>query len=134
VKRRPFDGVGDVDDDDERISSRQTRQVPGARSSGPASEGKEVCFISTKDTEEKKAKRCVFPFSFKGKSYVDCTKDHSSNGAEWCATEVNKNGEVETGQWGDCDREAVSCFVIGASENRIQPGRPPVAGTLIWVL
>jgi hypothetical protein len=91
-------------------------------------EGKEVCFMSTKDSEEKESKRCVFPFSFKGKSYVDCTKDHSSNGAEWCATEVNKNGEVVFGQWGDCDRDAISCFVLGSSENRIQPGRPSPAG------
>ena len=79
------------------------------------------------DTDQKKSKRCVFPFSFKGKSYVDCTKDHSSNGVEWCATEVNKNGEVENGQWGDCDREAVSCFVVGTSSNRVQP-RPTVSG------
>ena len=110
---------------------RQKRQVPGPRSSG--AEGKEVCFISTKDTDQKKSKRCVFPFSFKGKSYVDCTKDHSSNGDEWCATEVNKNGEVENGQWGDCDREAVSCFVVGTSSNRVQP-RPPVSGETLPII
>jgi hypothetical protein len=89
-----------------------------------------VCVISTKETPEIKSKRCFFPFSFRGKVYFDCTKDHSSNGEEWCATEVNKNGEVEDGQWGDCDSETKTCFVTGVS-NGIQPGKPPLAGMYV---
>jgi hypothetical protein len=97
-------------------------------------EGNEVCFMRTKETEEKESKRCVFPFTFKGESYNNCTKDHSSNGAEWCATDVNDNGEVVFGEWGDCDRDAISCFVLRSSEKRIQPGRPSPAGNSFTVL
>ena len=82
-----------------------------------------MCFINTRITAEKGSSRCVFPFNYKGKAYFKCTKDHSTNGVEWCATQVNKDGEVVTGQWGDCDLNAISCIVVGGgSENRIQPG------------
>ena len=53
-------------------------------------------------------------FFKKGKTYVDCTSDHSSNEAEWCATEVKSNGDVVTGQWGDCDKKSLTCLTIGA--------------------
>ena len=51
-----------------------------------------------------------------GKTYVDCTSDHSSNEAEWCATEVKSDGEVVSGQWGDCDRKSLTCLTIGKSK------------------
>ena len=45
---------------------------------------------------------CVFPFSFQGKVYRSCTKDHSENGQPWCATQVDDRGIVINGKWGDC--------------------------------
>ena len=30
-------------------------------------------------------KNCVFPFKYKGKTYNECTTDHSDNGKPWCA-------------------------------------------------
>jgi hypothetical protein len=29
-------------------------------------------------------KLCAFPFVYRGTAYSDCTRDYSSNGAEWC--------------------------------------------------
>ena len=75
--------------------------------------GSELCFIHTEKTREKESTRCVFPFTFKGKTHLRCTKDESVNGKEWCATEVNADGVVITGQWGDCDFRNIKCFTLG---------------------
>jgi len=49
----------------------------------------------------------VFPFQYKGVLYQRCTSDHSTNGAQWCATSVARDGSVITGEWGDCDFDNV---------------------------
>ena len=68
---------------------------------------------------------------------MQCTADHSGNGAEWCATQVDGEGEVINKQWGDCDTKSLSCLTLGAgsigqspppkspkpSPPRIPPGR-----------
>jgi len=46
---------------------------------------------------------CVFPFKFKGKTYNKCTKDESVNGMPWCATRVDRSGNVLNGKWEDCE-------------------------------
>ena len=46
---------------------------------------------------------CIFPFSYKGETYNSCTRVESSNGAAWCATEVDSSGEVVNDKWEDCD-------------------------------
>ena len=48
-------------------------------------------------------KDCIFPFNYKGETYNSCTKAESSNGAAWCATEVDTTGEVVNNKWQDCD-------------------------------
>merc|ERR1719497_189409 len=48
-------------------------------------------------------KSCVFPFSYQGTTYGACTQAGSENGAAWCATEVDENGEVVRNTWEDCD-------------------------------
>ena len=63
----------------------------------------------------------MFPFTFKGKTYLRCTADESVNAKEWCATEVDAQGEVITGQWGDCDFNNIKCFTLGG------PGGGPAA-------
>ena len=72
----------------------------------------------------------MFPFTFKGKTYLRCTADESVNAREWCATEVDAQGEVITGQWGDCDFSNIKCFTLGGgpAPSSTQPqrvSRPP---------
>ena len=83
-----------------------------------------MCFISTVATEEKDPKVCIFPFSFRGKSYNGCTADHSTNKVEWCATEVNAEGEVIDGKWGDCAKESLTCVTIGGEGSARRPPPP----------
>ena len=47
---------------------------------------------------------CVFPFKYKGTTYTTCTQAESSNGAAWCATEVDTEGVVVNNKWQDCDQ------------------------------
>merc|ERR1719242_2487926 len=74
--------------------------------------GEEQCFVSTLETSSSPSRRCVFPFQYRGVLYQRCTSDHSSNGAQWCATSVARDGEVVTGEWGDCDFNNVECRVL----------------------
>jgi hypothetical protein len=48
-------------------------------------------------------KSCIFPFTYKGETHNKCTNAGSDNGAVWCATNVDKNGEVVRNTWEDCD-------------------------------
>lgn len=47
---------------------------------------------------------CVFPFTYKGAKYTDCTQDGSSwwGGTKWCPYEVDRNGGYIDGKYGDC--------------------------------
>merc|ERR1711976_125381 len=47
-------------------------------------------------------KPCIFPFTFQGETFTGCTHRGSENGAAWCATEVDGNGNVVTNAWEDC--------------------------------
>jgi len=49
-----------------------------------------------------KGNNCIFPFKYKGKSYSSCTKVDSANGAGWCATQVDRAGQVVRNRWEDC--------------------------------
>ena len=48
--------------------------------------------------------KCVFPFKIKGKIYNACTDYSSTDGAFWCSTKVDSNGNHISGQklWGVC--------------------------------
>jgi len=46
---------------------------------------------------------CIFPFVYKGETHNKCTTSGSDNGAPWCATEVDENGEVVRNKWEDCE-------------------------------
>jgi len=72
------------------------------------------------------SRRCVFPFTYLNTVYQRCTSDHSSNGKQWCATSVARDGTVIEGQWGDCDFSAVECQLLPAGPAP-QPGPPPPA-------
>jgi len=44
----------------------------------------------------------VFPFTYEGNTYTQCTEVNSDNGKAWCATEVDDAGKVILGKWDDC--------------------------------
>ena len=48
-------------------------------------------------------KKCIFPFKFKGTEYIECTTVESENNQPWCASEVDRNGNVVNGKWEDCN-------------------------------
>ena len=60
-------------------------------------------FLSVLECKTVGSDDCRFPFSFQGKLYHSCTKDHSENGQPWCAIQVDDRGIVINGKWGDCD-------------------------------
>jgi len=51
------------------------------------------------------AEECIFPFKYKGETYNSCTTFDSENDKPWCAYEVDKDGVVINGKWGDCEGE-----------------------------
>jgi len=44
---------------------------------------------------------CVFPFRHWGKTYWTCTTDGDKK--PWCSTKVDRHGNHELGNWGDCN-------------------------------
>jgi len=44
---------------------------------------------------------CVFPFSYKGSEYSECTTV-DNRGVAWCSTSNDHRGVHQEGQWGDC--------------------------------
>jgi len=93
---------------------------------------KEQCFVSTLETSSSPSRRCVFPFQYKGVLYQRCTSDHSTNGAQWCATSVARDGSVITGEWGDCDFDNVECRLLppGEGEGNVPQEAPEQSSAL----
>ena len=48
------------------------------------------------------AKPCIFPFTYAGQEYSECTARDSDTGLPWCATKVDTEGWVLDHAWGDC--------------------------------
>jgi len=48
---------------------------------------------------------CIFPFSFRGKIFDECTTFSDPDEKLWCSTKVDENGlHVSAGKyWGHCD-------------------------------
>ena len=51
-------------------------------------------------------KKCIFPFTYNDREFINCIKN-DSNGAFWCATEVDSDGNFEntSDKWGICSEE-----------------------------
>ena len=50
--------------------------------------------------------QCVFPFTYKGVEYYQCT--YADSPTPWCATQVDADGVVVTNKWGDCETGSLS--------------------------
>ena len=57
----------------------------------------EACLILGSNPEP-----CVFPFIYKNQTFNQCTTEDADIGSVWCATEVDQQGVVVEGRWGDC--------------------------------
>ena len=57
-----------------------------------------------KECKTTHGKKCVFPFTFKGVTYTDCTK-RSNYGVFWCSTKTDREGNYLPNYWGNCDIE-----------------------------
>merc|ERR1712008_549454 len=57
-------------------------------------------------------RRCIFPFSYKGRTYNQCTTDSSHNGKAWCAYGLKNrySGDIEanTRELEDCQQSCRS--------------------------
>lgn len=99
-------------------------QLPHSRVARAPPTPRQVCQAATRATSDQPSMRCFFPFIYKGVMYRTCTKDHSDNGEQWCATSVTRDGEVLDGDWGDCDPDTINCrieetvLVIQGPENQ----------------
>jgi len=65
----------------------------------------DACSVEKKKSVEcltTNEKHCVFPFTYEGQTYNQCTSASSDNGAPWCATEVDGDGVVVRNTWEDC--------------------------------
>ena len=77
-------------------------------------------------------KTCIFPFTYKGKIYTNCTLDGDSSGGSWCSTLVDESGNHVGGQhWGTCgtnclishkkiDKEISKCKTIDGPDVKKQ--------------
>ena len=67
---------------------------------------------------------CVFPFIYQGVRHEKCTKAGGSE-RPWCATEVNREEEVLTNRWEDCNLHSeTSCPVENVTEECRTVGGP----------
>merc|ERR1719439_226796 len=67
---------------------------------------------------------CVFPFTYLGVEYYQCT--YSSSPTPWCATKVDPNGTVITNNWGDCANTQLSAC---PAESLTSPSCTAITGT-----
>jgi len=54
---------------------------------------------------------CVFPFTWRGKVYRECTTAHN-DGLLWCATETDWKGEYVPEKWGHCGDSCTGCGTV----------------------
>ena len=47
-------------------------------------------------------KPCVYPFTYKERTYTECTTFENNN-THWCSTEVDASGNYIDGKWGNCN-------------------------------
>ena len=60
------------------------------------------CLINGGEGGDEPGKQCIFPFSYKGITYTECTT-FENNGIHWCSTGVDTIGNYIEGKWGNCN-------------------------------
>ncbi len=67
------------------------------------------------EQREKKVKPCIFPFTYEGVTYNNCTIVNDPDDKPWCSTNLDEDGNhVVSGRyWGHCDQD---CNKISAKE------------------
>ena len=73
---------------------------------------KEVWTCETKTDQE-----CDFPFTYKEKTYENCTTDALDDNTNainaWCATETDEDGVMVEGKHGECDLDSCEYIKTG---------------------
>ena len=59
-------------------------------------------------------KACVFPFTYNGVTYSECTTA-DNDGHFWCATEVDAAGEVPDNKWGECGATCITPGILDST-------------------
>ena len=67
---------------------------------------------------------CVFPFTYDGVEYYQCTYKNSPT--PWCATKLDPNGTVIVNNWGDCANTQTSACPV---EDLTKPSCTAVSGS-----
>merc|ERR1712110_990631 len=67
---------------------------------------------------------CVFPFTYDGVEYYQCTYKNSPT--PWCATKLDPNGTVIVNNWGDCANTQTSACPV---EDLTKPTCTAVSGS-----
>lgn len=59
--------------------------------------------ISTKSNCNASASKCVFPFTYDGLTFKECTTYASTSGKHWCSLSADFDDPVSGGRWGHCN-------------------------------
>ena len=75
--------------------------------------------------------QCIFPFTYKGKTYEGCTRDPGHSGRRgdysWCATSVDSYGVAQRGSYSSCSS---SCPTDYNSRTVYQPPKTKTGSTV----
>lgn len=74
---------------------------------------------------------CVFPFTFQGNSYSQCTTVGRDDYMLWCSTTADYDVD---GKWGFCEGDGYSLFLVATHEfgHAIGLDHSNVAGALMF--
>jgi len=75
--------------------------VIATRSAHDYPQYEQIDFVFPSDCQTTQNVSCIFPFSYKGLEYSQCTTV-DNHGVPWCSTGLDHRGHHIKGQWGNC--------------------------------